>query len=146
MTEAQPQASVEALEAKLKSLNKQLCDAQWAYSVTEGILMGNPAFDGVNERLSGNRPILAAKLAKELMGKTRRPAWINPPKNVPEVPKRDFYLELVDWLNAGSYRVVKHMPDKQWLIRDEARNRQMLGANLNLMLHSTAWDSFRKLA
>lgn len=141
MTKPSTGETFESLQQKMKALKKEVNELQWAYSLTEGILSGKPGFSGVNERWGDGSPILAAKLAKELMGKSRRPTWITPAVEPP--PKRDYYLELVEWLGSGFYRAVKKGPDHLWHIRDEARSAELSGENLNLILHSQNWDIFR---
>ena len=136
-----PKDELAEMRKEMRALRAERDTFKDAYFHTEATLSGSTLYKGKDERWPDKRPILAVKLAKELMGKANRPAWIKPAIPVP--PVRDYYLELVEWLGAGHCRTVRKGPDHLWHIRDEARSIEISGQNLNLLLKSQDWDKFR---
>ena len=135
-------SDIEALKRELEVTRKERDDWQWAYQLTEGILKADRKWHGVNERFSNQSPIVAAKLAKELMGR-KRSAHVNPA--VPQVVVPDYYRDLIEWLGRGMYRIVACRDKSNWKARDEAMRRELTALSIDDLLKSEAWEKFRKL-
>jgi hypothetical protein len=129
---------IESLKKQLTAAWRERDDWRWDYQLTEGILKSDRKWHGQNERFSNGTFIEAAKLAKEAMGRKR-------PKNSPVAPLvvPDYYRDLMEWLKAGPYRVVRHVGN-EWKIRDEAMSREINSLSLDELLKSEAWERFRK--
>lgn len=136
---AELQNQIARLKAELAAARKEAIDWNWAYQLTEGILKNDPKWNGVTSVFSNGKPIEAARLAKEVMGK-RRPTNIKPGSLW--VPNH--YQGLVEWLEKGTYRAVYHI-SHEWKIRDEAKSRQIIGWSIDDMLKSKEWEQFRKV-
>lgn len=152
---AEPKTEKDYIEDLKKQLNEallKLADYEWAYNLTEGILRADRKWYGVNERWSlrknldfpSGEPILAAKLAKELMVKRvpvpPKTAELHPP---PVVNVPDYHKELIDWIKAGSYRIVQYCPDKMWKIEDAAMSRKITFNSFDDFIRSEAWTKFK---
>ena len=133
--------SIEELKNQLRVLKTELEDWKWAYSLTEGILKSDPKWQGVNDRFLGNKPIEAAKLAKDLMGKRNVPSHIT--QSVPSLVIPDYYGDLINWLKAKPWRKVMNVGNG-WLVRDEAMSREIRHASLDDLLKTEDWIKFKK--
>jgi len=135
-----PPDDIEDLKRQLQEMTSDRNDWKWAYCLTEGILKHDRKWAGANERFRDQRPIEAAKLAKELVG-VRRPAWI--PPSVPPVVAPDYYGDLINWLKAKPWRKLMNTGNG-WLVRDEAMSREIRHASIDDLLKTEAWDRFKK--
>lgn len=140
--QTEPQPTIESLSERLKQAiaernkyRRQCADLQWAYSLTEGILEDNPAFQRVNERWNNITlaPIKAAKLAKDL--KAENAAL----KKKPTLAWQD---EFFGWLEQG-FRTVQHRPDGLFRLRDEVRGVQVDVGNIPSFIEHGPWREFQ---
>lgn len=135
-----PPDDIEDLKRHLVEAWRERDDWKWAYQLTEGILKSDRKWHGVNERFKDQTPIVAAKLAKELMGmKQARPEN----RSVPPLVIPDYYRDLIDWLKEKPQRTV-HWDGRTWKIRDQALSRETNTASIDDLLRSEAWVKFRK--
>lgn len=132
------------LRAELKQKTIEASDWQWAYNITEGILRGDPRWYGIPEKFRDGRPILAARLARQLMErcmsagvieKTSYRGWMF------KVGEADPARKLIDWLKLKPWRTLR-WDGRLWTIRDEAMSREITTENLDGTLRSEAWVKF----